>query len=63
MNAKIGERRDMECVCIEQALLAFATPSTAAPALRSAFVPVMVPAMPLTAVQGSVQNKPGIHVC
>ena len=57
------ERDVIWSVCVEQALLAFATPSTAAPALRSAFVPVMVPAMPLTAVQGSVQNKPGIHVC
>merc|ERR1711966_354167 len=31
----------------------------AAPGLRSAFVPVTVPSMPLTVVQGSLQNKPG----
>lgn len=41
------------------AVLALATPAQGAPGLRSAFVPVTVPSMPLTVVQGSLQNKPG----
>merc|ERR1719409_362374 len=44
------------------AVAAFAAPAQAAPALRSAFVPVATaPATPLTVVKGSVANKPGAN--
>eukprot|EP00802_Teleaulax_amphioxeia_P032601 Tamp_36783.p2 GENE.Tamp_36783~~Tamp_36783.p2 ORF type:complete len:103 (-),score=30.39 Tamp_36783:238-546(-) len=46
------------------AFLALTSPAAAAPALRSAFVAPAMPSLPLTAVKGSLQNKPGANgVC
>mmetsp|Transcript_20392 Transcript_20392/g.49341 ORF Transcript_20392/g.49341 Transcript_20392/m.49341 type:complete len:102 (-) Transcript_20392:382-687(-) len=39
------------------AALGLVAPAQGAPALRSAFVPIMVPGVP-TAMKGSLQNKP-----